>query len=239
MTPRTVTCWAGVSLIREVNPTQPHRAHLDILAELSLENLLSWMSNHNKPYNFDGLLAAWLDTLNTEALNKRFYTDLFRWFEWAVGEATFPTEERKVLQPEEHVIRLITRLLFVWFIKEKGLVADDLFNETKISVLLKNYDRDNGDSYYRAVLQNLFFATLNTEMASGVSAKKKNATHRDFSLYRYKREISDPDALLGLFAQTPFINGGLFDCLDSEEATYATAAPGLTVFPTTHVTPQS
>ena len=207
----------NVSLIREVNPTQPHRAHLDILAELSLENLLSWMSNHNKPYNFDGLLAAWLDTLNTEALNKRFYTDLFRWFEWAVGEATFPTEERKVLQPEEHVIRLITRLLFVWFIKEKGLVADDLFNETKISVLLKNYDRDNGDSYYRAVLQNLFFATLNTEMDKRSFSKKKNATHRDFSLYRYKREISDPDALLGLFAQTPFINGGLFDCLDSEE----------------------
>ena len=209
----------SVSLIREINPTQPHRAHLDILAELSLENLLSWMSAHNKPYNFDGLLAAWLDTLDTEALNKRFYTELFRWFEWAVDEAIFPTKERKVLEPQEHIIRLITRLLFVWFIKEKGLVADDLFNETKIAALLKNYDRGTGDSYYRAVLQNLFFATLNTEMDKRGFSKVKNATHRNFSLYRYKREISDPDALLSLFAQTPFINGGLFDCLDSEEAT--------------------
>ena len=209
----------SVSLVREVDPTQPHRAHLDILSELSLENLLSWMDDHNKPYNFDGLLAAWLDALNTEALNKRFYTDLFRWFERAVGEAEFPTQERKVLQPEEHVIRLITRLLFVWFIKEKGLVAQELFNETKIAVLLKNYDRDTGDSYYRAVLQNLFFATLNTERDKRRFSKKDKPTHRNFSLYRYKKEITDPKALKDLFAQTPFINGGLFDCLDSEEAT--------------------
>ena len=207
----------SVSLIREINPTRPHRAHLDTLAALSLDNLLAWMSSHNRPYNFDGLLAAWLDTLNTEALNKRFYTELFGWFEWAVAEATFPTQEHKVLPPQEHVIRLITRLLFVWFLKEKGLVADDLFNETKISNLLNNYDRDSGDAYYRAVLQNLFFATLNTEMDQRGFSTTKHSTHRNFSRYRYQAAINDPAALLGLFAQTPFINGGLFDCLDSEE----------------------
>ena len=30
--------------------------------------------------------------------------------------------------------------------------------------------------------------------------------------------MADPDALRAHFAKTPFINGGLFDCLDSEEA---------------------
>ena len=70
--------------------------------------------------NFDGLLAAWLDRLDTEELNKQFYQKLFNWFEWAVKEAKFPTKENRVLKPEEHVIRLITRLLFVWFMKEKG-----------------------------------------------------------------------------------------------------------------------
>ena len=208
-----------VSLISEIEPANPHRAHLDILAELSLSNLLSWMSTRNKPHNFDGLLAAWLATLDTQELNKRFYKELFAWFERAVSEAKFPTKENKLSKPEEHVIRLITRLLFVWFIKEKGLIAKDLFNETTIRNLLKHYDRDTGDSYYRAVLQNLFFATLNTETNKRGFSKKKNPTHRNFSLYRYKREIRDPGALLGLFVQTPFINGGLFDCLDSEEAT--------------------
>ena len=207
----------SVSLIREINPARPHRAHLDSLAELALDNLLGWMHSHNQPRNFDGLLAAWLDTLNTEALNKRFYTELFDWFEWAVAEGTFPTREEQVLPPQEHVIRLITRLLFVWFLKEKGLVADDLFNETKIAALLNNYERDRGDVYYRAVLQNLFFATLNTEMDRRGFSTTKHSTHRNFSLYRYQSAINDPDTLVGLFAQTPFINGGLFDCLDSEE----------------------
>ncbi len=208
-----------VSLIREIDPGSPHRAHLDVLAELSLAECAEWMDAHDKPHNFDGLLAAWLDKLDTEELNRRFYRELFTWFDRAVGEARFPTAQARTLPAEEHVIRLITRLLFVWFMKEKGLTAGDLFVEARIRLLLKNYNRDTGDSYYRAVLQNLFFATLNTELDKRGFSQAQNATHRNFSLYRYKREISDPDALLGLFAQTPFINGGLFDCLDSEEAT--------------------
>ena len=211
-----------VTLIKDIALNNPHRAHLDILFELSLEECAKWMGSNNQPENFDGLLAAWLARLDTEALNKQFYRDLFNWFEWAVKEAKFPTKENSVLKPEEHVIRLITRLLFIWFIKEKGLVADELFNETQVSPLLKAYDPDTGDSYYRAVLQNLFFATLNTEIDAKEPrrfSKGGNDDHRNFSLYRYENQISDPDGLLELFAQTPFINGGLFDCLDSFKGT--------------------
>ena len=210
-----------VSLIREIDAAEPHRAHLDILQDLSLDNRLQWITapDHDKPLNFDGLLAAWLAALDTEELNRRFYQDLYKWFNRAVQEATFPTGEARPLHAEEHVIRLITRLLFVWFMKEKGLIADDLFIEARIAKLLKDYDQDAGDSYYRAVLQNLFFATLNTEIDKRGFSKGRNVTHRDFSRYRFKKEMRDPDALLGLFCQTPFINGGLFDCLDSEEST--------------------
>ena len=208
-----------VTLIKDVHLDNPHRAHLDILFELSLEECAKWMGDHNQPENFDGLLSAWLARLDTEALNKQFYQRLFNWFEWAVAEAKFPTNENRVLKPEEHVIRLITRLLFVWFIKEKGLVAEELFNEEQVAPLLKAYDHENGDAYYRTVLQNLFFATLNTEIKKREFSTRTNAKHRNFSLYRYKAQLSDPDKLLELFAQTPFINGGLFDCLDSEEAT--------------------
>ena len=81
--------------------------------------------------------------------------------------------------------------------------------------LLKDDDFENGDSYYRAVLQNLFFATLNTEIDKRGFSTGQRKTHRDFSRYRYKAEMHDSDKLLDLFSETPFINGGLFDCLDS------------------------
>lgn len=208
-----------VTLIKDIRLNDPHRAHLDILSELSLDECATWMNANNKPRNFDDLLAAWLAKLDTEELNKQFYRKLFAWFEWAIEVAKFPTDENRVLKPEEHVIRLITRLLFIWFIKEKGLVADALFNKTHIRDLLKKDDFDNGDSYYRAVLQNLFFATLNTEIDKRKFSTVGYATNRDFSCYRYKAQMRDPDNLLSLFAKTPFINGGLFDCLDSWEAT--------------------
>ena len=164
----------SVSLIREIDTTNPHRAHLDILANLSLPERLKWMNAHHKPSNFDGLLAAWLDALDTEELNRSFYKQLFRWFERAVEEARFPTDQAKTLSSEEHIIRLITRLLFVWFIKEKGLIAPDLFIEEQVGPLLRDYNREEGDSYYRAVLQNLFFATLNTEIGERGFSKVNN-----------------------------------------------------------------
>ena len=210
-----------VTLIKDIRPNKPYRAHLDILAELSLPNLLTWMSDHNKPHNFDGLLAAWLAKLDTQELNRQFYRDLYNWFERAIAEATFPKNQAQAISSEEHIIRLITRLLFVWFIKEKNLIAEDLFIEPKIGGLLKNYDPDTGDSYYRAVLQNLFFATLNTEIGKRRFSKQNRADHRNPSVYRYRKEIDDPDSLIKLFDQTPFINGGLFDCLDSFEGVMA------------------
>ena len=209
----------SVSLIREINPESPHRAHLDILVDLSLQERLRWMDARNKSHNFDGLLDAWLDALDTQELNRRFYQDLFHWFERAVDEARFPETGARIQKSEEHIIRLITRMLFVWFIKEKGLVAEGLFLENQITPLLKDYDPKEGDSYYRAVLQNLFFATLNAEIDRRGFSTQTSVSHRDFSRYRYAAEIADTDGLKALFDETPFINGGLFDCLDSEEAT--------------------
>ena len=212
---RTKQVLEKVTLIKDIDLGRPKHSHIDIVSELHLQRLVENAGVNN----FDTLHKAWEGILNTEPLNRKFYNELYKWYEWAVAEATFPKDEKRVIKSEEHVIRLITRLLFIWFIKEKGLVANDLFNKSQVQDLLTEDDFDNGDSYYRTVLQNLFFATLNTEIDKRGFSKEARNEHRNFSRYRYKKQMRNPDRLLELFAKTPFINGGLFDCLDSFKAT--------------------
>ena len=58
--------------------------------------------------------------------------------------------------------------MFCWFVKEKGLIPDVLFDERKLPQILSGFapakTSDKQSVFYRAILQNLFFATLNTEM---------------------------------------------------------------------------
>ena len=85
---------------------------------------------------------------------------------------------------------------------------------------LANFDLDSSD-YYQAVLQNLFFATLNTPIEERRFSARDNRTHRNASRYRYADLLQNPDAFLKHLKQVPFVNGGLFDCLDTFEATRA------------------
>ena len=206
-----------VTLIKDISLAEPHRAHLDILADISLSSLKEWMSQNNKPPTFDSLQEGWLEKLDAEKLNRKFYGDLFAWFEWAKGEVEFPSPPESPISAQEHIIRMVTRLLFVWFIKEKGLVADEFFIEAQAKPLLRNWNPEDGDNYYRAILQNLFFATLNTEINRRQFSGKSNATHRDFNCRRYRDLLADEKQFTELMNRSPFINGGLFDCLDSHE----------------------
>ncbi len=198
-----------VTLVKDVRAADPHRAHLDILADLALPRLVETQGVHD----FDALHAAWERALDVEALNRRFYRELFAWFERAVAGCRFPDDGAGPGNAERHVIRLITRLLFVWFLKEKGLVPAALFEERFARGALKAYDAaDTG--YYRAVLQNLFFATLNTEIDKRAFSAKRPHTHRDFARYRYRALLADPEDFVERLKSVPFVNGGLFDCLD-------------------------
>ena len=217
-----------VTLIKDIDVVEPHRAHLDILGELSLEVLYEKYAFTN----FLELHQAWQQTLDTSELNRRFFKEIADWYFWAVDKVTFPdAADTSVGGPQLYskinlaihnatcVIRLITRLIFVWFLKEKDLVPDALFDADDIAELLTSVDSQES-TYYKAILQNLFFATLNQEMNTpekpntrkfrGEGRQHYNIT----SLYRYKRYFRDPDVALRLFETIPFLNGGLFECLD-------------------------
>ena len=218
-----------VTLIKDVHLDNPHRAHLDILFELSLSECAKWMNANSQPENFDGLLAAWLARLDTSELNKRFFNELANWYFWAVDQVTFPDDagENVDVRNATSVIRLLTRLIFVWFIKEKGLVPDALFNPRELDDILNNLNPQES-TYYKAILQNLFFATLNQEMNTAQQPNNRRfrgegRQHYNItSLYRYKDYFIDPDNALRQFEAIPFLNGGLFECLDGPSQEDAT-----------------
>ncbi|MBU1011230.1 MAG: Eco57I restriction-modification methylase domain-containing protein [Bacteroidetes bacterium] len=222
-----------VTLIKDINIENPHRAHIEILFDLSFDELKS----KHQFTNFVELHNAWQKTLDTKELNKRFYSELFNWYLWAVRSVNYPNDinddKDDTVYNSESVIRLLTRLIFVWFIKEKNLVPDSLFEQKKLKTILKNFQPHSMDSsvYYRAILQNLFFATLNTPMDKDITEENKDEKRRfintlpktgndqylDQTKYRYQDYFTAPEKALELFSTVPFLNGGLFECLDFKE----------------------
>jgi len=156
---------------------------------------------------------------SVQPLTKEFYEKIQTWFYHALEnyekEIFFPGGQK-----EENLIRLITRLMFVWFIKQMGLVPEKLFDPKELKNIVKDFG--NGHNYYNAILQNLFFATLNRPINERGWAKdegflKNRNTFGIKSLYRYEDKfLIPPEEVLGLFENIPFINGGLFECLDKD-----------------------
>ena len=84
-------------------------------------------------------------------------------------------------------------------------------------------------NYYNAILQNLFFATLNrpihertftTKSTVGTSDGKEHygikTLFRDDNQQTWFKKSHEE--IVNIFRQVPFLNGGLFECLDKEKA---------------------
>jgi len=206
--------------------------------------LLGEAGNYQTPkkYLFDMGMVHSVDDLHTrfsvEALTKEFYQNLFNWYLWAKDQktgVTFPnspdTEADDRDKIEIKMIRLVTRMLFVWFIKQKQLVPNNLFDEKELRSILRDFDPQSAKqgNYYNAILQNLFFATLNQEIKHRAFSKApfqgKSSTYTIKSLYRDSQTQSwfnfpkenRQQQIMDLFCEIPYLNGGLFDCLDKYE----------------------
>ncbi|MEI6847535.1 MAG: N-6 DNA methylase [Chlorobiaceae bacterium] len=209
-----------VTLIKDINILKPHRAHIEILFDLALQEL----QRVHKFTSFVKLHEAWKKTLDTKELNKRFYKELSNWYFWAKEKVSFPDDVVKDREARNStsLIRLITRVVFVWFIKEKSLVPDALFHSKSCKRMVKEFMQGDSANYYKAVLQNLFFGTLNQKIGerkfAADEAFPENRTEYGVkNLFRYHNLwLIDRDEALQLFHDVPFLNGGLFDCLDKQ-----------------------
>jgi len=239
------------TIIRDIALEIPHRGHLDILASLAFDQLVH---PEKKPItDFDTLHAAWEQIFNVELLNKRFYRELANWYFWALPQVDFPAD----LEPDDEkrratgLIRLLTRLIFCWFLKEKGLIPEKLFHPTDLAKILQGFDPESeiSSTYYQGILQNLFFATLNQRMGKDSKGQPyrryvtdedfhgKNREHGITNLYRYPELFTDPQQTPELFADIPFLNGGLFECLDREDLDHKNRMKRLDGFTTRGVRP--
>lgn len=140
------------TLIKDISIEKPHTAHIKILKDLDFKKL-----GNNR--NFQEFHSAWKKVLDTKILNEKFYKELSNWYAWALQKVEFPDdkEKNKEKRNSQNVIRFITRIMFVWFLKEKGLIENNIFNKKYIynNILEKNADKTDS-TYYKAILQNLF-----------------------------------------------------------------------------------
>lgn len=180
-----------------------------------------------------------LSRFSVEVLTKAFYNELSDWYAWAVKIVKFPNKIDDKTDDDKYntegIIRLITRLIFVWFLKQKHLIPNEFFDEKYV---LENFidgfnpheivdlfgNKSDDSKYYKSILQNLFFAMLNSpitpEGKDTISERRFRNGRPDFDnnkLMRYKDMFKKPNLFVEIANKyVPFLNGGLFDCLDDK-----------------------
>ena len=197
----------------------------------------------NKYLNATGRVTSIEDLRNrfsVEVLTKSFYQELSDWYAWVVKIIRFPNKLNDPADDDkfnaESTIRLVTRLIFVWFLKQKNLIPNEFFDRNYIKDnLLEDFNPEYNPSlfynageskYYKAILQNLFFAMLNSPITkegetelSERHFRKNRGDYDNNKLMRYESLFTDPQLFVNLANRTvPFLNGGLFDCLDDKDA---------------------
>jgi hypothetical protein len=220
-----------VIILRDIDTEKPHTGHLRILEGLA----------EIKSKNFSELHKEWLNVLNIKTLNRSFYERLVAkmdkegniikegWYFKCLEDIQINLENAKrilnkkiddELKPQA-VIRVIIRLMFMWFMKEKKLIKADFFTRNFADDFLKDKN-----TYYNAILQNMFFAVLNTKISERrFREQNKNNKYNTeeneygmFQFFRYEAFFKQGKAseFKQLTDEIPFINGGLFTCHDQK-----------------------
>lgn len=143
-----------------------------------------------------------LDDLKTrfslEVVNKEFYKEISKLFTELVGGTVSVGKKKIVFEPLiklpstqdgstislEFAVRLIGRIIFCWFLREKRSSSGDSLMPKDL-VSLESVDKNS--DYYHKILEPIFFEVLN---------KPQKSRNEPFDT--------------GLFSKIPYLNGGLF-----------------------------
>ncbi|MEA5497558.1 hypothetical protein VB834_28510 [Limnoraphis robusta Tam1] len=190
-----------------------HAAHEKII--FGNKNFKGLKIDTSKVNSFKKLYDYWQIVFSLQALNNQFYADLQGWFYYASQKIKLPYRPEYLPDNENiknFLVRLLARTMFCWFIKEKGLIKPELLElrdwDGQVYPLVKDFEDDNfleSNSYYRGILQNIFFNSLN---------QKDKKSLKDFKWTKYLHS----DFQVECFTEIPYLNGGIFDKLDEDNA---------------------
>ena len=168
------------------------------------------------------------------ALSNDFYREIADWYFWAhhqVEDGTIrlpqhcDTEQEKSL----FLIRLLTRVIFCWFLVEKRLIPERPLPRAPAQDALKEFNPgkdpkkpDAPRPIITPFCKTSFSARSTCRPTSAAFARRKkmaSAIDKNFgitNLWRYESRFSRPCDWMTLANRVPFLNGGLFDCLDDK-----------------------
>ncbi|MDZ4720035.1 MAG: serine/threonine-protein kinase [Roseiflexaceae bacterium] len=165
-----------------VDIDRPTRHTLDVMRDMALPHPLPSPS---------AIYAKVLDAFNVEVTTKRFYSQYARLFRELVTavrkDNVMIAEFSDIHEVEGFVQRLLSRLMFLYFLQKKGwLAGDQAFLTSQFGIVSGQLD-----NYYRDFLVPLFFKAL------ALPENERN---------------TDPDkGPVWSQIDVPFLNGGLFE----------------------------
>ena len=154
-----------------------------------------WIDAGKLP-NQEALHTTIWESFKLKSVNQKFYDGVANSFNEILQHLKHIGKEEE--EAKLFSSRLLGRLLFVWFLRKKGIIDESI-----------GYFAANGQdatTYYKQSLERLFFLTLNTPIDDRDELTKQHQKQLFPEL-----EINTQPSLFKTDQKTPYLNGGLFE----------------------------
>src|SRR3990167_7255010 len=177
-----------------VHLSNPRRYSFELGENTKINTPFNFLIKKGKISNLDDLKKRF----SIEVVNKEFYAQISELFTELIGGTrgegknqrkypgiiALPSVPKESRENHEFAVRLIGRLIFCWFLREKKSDSElPLISKGILSLEAAN----NNPDYYHSILEPLFFEVLNKPTKSRIEEYRNS-----------------------LFGKTPYLNGGLF-----------------------------
>ena len=188
---KKILVWEGTIVCKQKNIDKMIICHLgkqgcEIIRFEDTDELSEWVKCEKEDVElaFNVIKKQIRNEDKRKDLEQKFYEELRNWFFWATEKSKNP----------DYSLRIIIRLLLCFFLREKGLIPDCLFDRN----FIEDNFKEDPHRYYKAVVRNLFFSSLNTPMGKRGELENKNLI-KNYATVRQQ-----------FHKNIPFLNGGLF-----------------------------